>query len=230
MEKALLESKRKHPPLEPFDDQTGFSRATVGGVPGAGDLVPAPGQRQQTATSLAVKTQTKPLPFTLTFAARTSAKSFLTCSLTRTKLALGSFLGRSNGSVQRHNSAWELAKEETLLIYVVDDLPRLTDLYTRLLGATYIVETFNDRTKALESLQADCRTPALLITDYLGFSVPINHFIQSCRRIHPSLRILMASGFNKSEMRFLGTKPDHFIQKPFTSDEFQRAVEEVLSA
>jgi hypothetical protein len=39
----------------------------------------------------------------------------------------------------------------------------------------------------------------------------------------------MASGFEESEMRFSHVKPDFFIQKPFTAEEFQKAVKAALA-
>jgi DNA-binding NtrC family response regulator len=110
------------------------------------------------------------------------------------------------------------------LIFAVDDVPRLTELYSALLGLTgYIVRTFNDRVKALRAL-SESGKPSLLITDYIGLSMPIDDFMQGCRAIHPELRILMASGFHKRDMRPLKVKPNRFIQKPFTPEELRREV------
>jgi DNA-binding response OmpR family regulator len=119
---------------------------------------------------------------------------------------------------------------EPLSIYAVDDVPRLTELYMNLLEpAGYVVTTFNDRGKALGSLAADRKKPSLLITDYIGISMPIDEFMQGCRAIHPGLRILMASGFGQQDMRPLRVKPDRFIQKPFTPEELRREVRAILN-
>src|SRR5580765_3446636 len=57
---------------------------------------------------------------------------------------------------------------EAPLIYAVDDVPDLTELYTTFLEATgHIVRAFNDRSEALAALKADRTKPDLLITDYL---------------------------------------------------------------
>lgn len=110
-------------------------------------------------------------------------------------------------------------------IYTVDDLPRLTELYRTLLEtAGYTVRTFNDRNKALAALAIDEKKPDLLITDYRCLSIPADQFMYACRRLHPKIRILMASGFDLSEMRFFRARPDRFIQKPFTPEEFEREV------
>ena len=119
---------------------------------------------------------------------------------------------------------------EPRLIYAVDDVSRLTELYSDILeGKGYLVKTFNHRIIALASLYAETRRPALLITDYLGVSMPINRFMLGCRVIEPKLRILMASGLAKTEMRFSGARPDRFLEKPFTPAEFVQAVESMLA-
>ena len=120
---------------------------------------------------------------------------------------------------------------EALSIYAVDDYPGLTELYAGLLEPFgYVVRTFNLRAHALAALKTEKKRPALLITDYRGFSMPVNQFVLACRSIHPSLRILMASGFNKDEMQFCQVRPDRFIQKPFTPEELQQTVQAVLAA
>jgi CheY-like chemotaxis protein len=122
------------------------------------------------------------------------------------------------------------ASRVSVSIYAVDDVPRLTELYARLLQDSGLtVRTFNDRVEALAVLAADRNRPRLLITDYLGLTMPVNQFLESCRLVHPGLRILMASGFCESEMRFTRVRPDCFIQKPFAPDEFERAVRAALA-
>src|SRR5262245_18506197 len=108
---------------------------------------------------------------------------------------------------------------EARVIYAVDDMPPLTDLYKSLLETTgCFVRTFNDLSNALEALKTETKRPVLLITDYYGLSMPVDEFINACRSIHPTLPILMASGLHKSHMRFARVRPDYFIHKPFTAD------------
>jgi DNA-binding NtrC family response regulator len=115
------------------------------------------------------------------------------------------------------------------LIYVVDDNKDLTVLYTAFLRhAGFFVRTFNERAEALASLQAGTIKPQLLITDYQGGSVPVERFIGDCRAVHPALRILMASGFHQMDMLFSCVRPNHFLQKPFTAEEFLREVRAAL--
>ena len=119
---------------------------------------------------------------------------------------------------------------ETSLIYAVDDDPELTELYTNLLEVTgYSVRTFNDRAEALAVLKADRTKPNLLITDYLGLSMPVDSFMHRSLAVHPTLRILMASGLSPKEVRFSSVRPDRFIQKPFTGEEFLEEVRAALA-
>ena len=180
-----------------------------------------------------MRIRAKAFPFTLAFAQQTCARSFLRFTRIRAKSVPHS-LPRPSEDLSAHQTnyvasgsrmAWSPA------IYAVDDLPHLTELYRTLLEATgYVVRTFNHRAKALAALKTERHRPALLITNYLGLSMPVNQFIQACRLVHPTLRILMASGFDQSEMRFSQVVPDSFIQKPFTPEEFQRAVMGALAA
>jgi response regulator RpfG family c-di-GMP phosphodiesterase len=179
-----------------------------------------------------MKINAKASPFALAFAAQTSARSFLRFTRIRTHPVPLSWPRLSEHVlVQQTNSATPRSPmTEPPSIYAVDEEPRLTELYTTLLEATgYLVKPFNHRPKALAALQADRQRPALLITNYLGRSMPVNQFIQACRFAHPRLRILMASGLDQSEMRFSRCKPDRFIQKPFTPEEFRQVVKGALA-
>jgi DNA-binding NtrC family response regulator len=116
------------------------------------------------------------------------------------------------------------------LIYAVDDLPALTDLYTIFLeSAGYSVRAFSDRTEALAALEAGERKPDLLITDFLGLSLPVERFIVHCLALHPGLRILLATGFDRTDRRCGRVRPDRFLRKPFTYEEFQREVRASLA-
>ena len=115
-------------------------------------------------------------------------------------------------------------------IYVVDDAPFLTKLYATLLEAAgYILRTFNDRSEALAALRADRKKPDLLITDYRGLSMSVNQFMYQCLVVHPALRILMASGYSQTDLRFSQAIPDRFIQKPFTAEVLLQEVRAALA-
>lgn len=121
-------------------------------------------------------------------------------------------------------------KEESCLIYIVDDEPGLTDLYTIILQERgYVVTAFDNRIEALAQLKGDRRKPDLMIMDYFGHAMSVDGFMQRCLRAHPNLRILVASGFSSIDAKFLYIRPDRFIQKPFTAEEFLQEVAATLA-
>src|SRR5262249_8052275 len=98
------------------------------------------------------------------------------------------------------NSSSSIAdeKEDSCLIYVVDDEPGLADLYAIILRERgYIVKAFRSRVEALAQMKGDRRKPDLLIMDYFGHAMSVDRFMQRCLLAHPNLRILMESGFNQ---------------------------------
>jgi DNA-binding NtrC family response regulator len=80
------------------------------------------------------------------------------------------------------------------------------------------------RAEALTALTAERTKPKLLITDYLGLSMSVDQFLRRTLAVHPTLRILMASGFHPMDTRFSRVRPDRFIRKPFTAEEFLQEV------
>jgi CheY-like chemotaxis protein len=168
-------------------------------------------------------THAKSLSLTPAFPAQMPGRSFLARPCTAADVKPSGSIPRSRTSAPK--------KADAASIYVVDDAKGLTELYTLFLKETgCVVRAFNQRAEALAALAADGKRPDLLITDCLGDSMPVERFMQHCRRVHPSLRILMASGFCQSEMEFSQAKPDWFLQKPFTAEEFLRVVEAALIA
>jgi DNA-binding NtrC family response regulator len=129
--------------------------------------------------------------------------------------------------VSGHDSKAEFTEQPAgrSLIFIVDDEPRLTELYALILEAAgFPVKSFNDRSDALVALDAATNWPRLLILDYFGHPMSAERFIERFRQVHPSVRILMASGLNAFQWRSQGAGPDHFIQKPFTTKSFLAAV------
>jgi CheY-like chemotaxis protein len=185
----------------------------------------------------------KPLPLALAFAAHRSARAFPRLMLIRAEPAPLFAAPRSihNNDISARRVAPRgphlgrvplpgAPSPETLSIYAVDDQRYLTDLYARILEHSGLrIRTFNDRAEALSALKAESQKPALLITDYLGFPMPADEFMQACREVHPWLRILMASGFDQGDMRLSRVKPDRFIRKPFSPEEFRHEVSAVLA-
>jgi CheY-like chemotaxis protein len=137
----------------------------------------------------------------------------------------------SRGFQQIDSSASPPSIDEAAFIYVVDDMQNLTDLYTLFLRETgYIARAFNHRAEALEALMADGQKPDLVITDYFGDPMPAERFMQRCLVVHPSIRILVATGLDQSDVRFSRVRPHGFIQKPFTPPEFLQEVRAALTA
>jgi CheY-like chemotaxis protein len=131
---------------------------------------------------------------------------------------------------QNPSSAIAAENEEPSLIYVVDDEPGLSELYTLILeGCGFLVRAFNSRIEALAQLKGDRTKPDLLIMDYSGHAISVDAFMRRCLLAHPGLRILVASGFSPIDARFSYIRPDRFIQKPFTAEEFLREVEAALA-
>ncbi len=179
-----------------------------------------------------MKINAKAFPFALALAARTSARSFPRFPLLRTNRVSLSVPRPSEHSFLRQTSTAASASQtaERRSIYAVDDAPCLTKLYATLLEATgYISRTFNDRAEALAALRADRKKPDLLITDYRGLSISVDQFMHQCLVVHPALRILMASGFSQTDLRFSQAIPDRFIQKPFTADVLLQEVRAALA-
>src|SRR5690242_9076293 len=76
-------------------------------------------------------------------------------------------LSQEVGPAENPSSAVAAENDEPSLVYVVDDEPGLTDLYTLILEERgYLVRAFNSRIEALAQLKGDRRKPDLLITDY----------------------------------------------------------------
>ena len=178
-----------------------------------------------------MKINAKAFPFALALAARTSARSFPRFPLIHTnRVSLSVPRPSEHFFLRQTNSAASASQTaEPLSIYVVDDAPCLTKLYATLLEATgYISRTFNDRAEALAALKADRKKPDLLITDYRGLSMSVNQFMHQCLVVHPALRILMASGYSQTDLRFSQAIPDRFIQKPFTADVLPQEVRAAL--
>ncbi len=187
----------------------------------------------------------KPLPGEMICAAKTRAEIFSPVPAVSVRLAGAPFLTRTFSGA---NAAQDLSPSpsedfvpngsfasaprtaETVSIFVVDDDESLTGLYADFLEtAGYRVWAFNDRAEALAALRADRVKPDLLITDYCGRAMSVDRFMRYCRIVKPTLRILMASGFSRTDMQFLQAKPDRFIQKPFTLEELSQEVTAALT-
>ena len=121
-------------------------------------------------------------------------------------------------------------REAKALVYVVDDVSDLTDLYRLLLeGAGYEVRTFNDRAEALRHFTLARWRPSLLITDYLGYPISAEDLMDACRRTQPGLKILMVSGCLAGSLSFPHVAPDRYLEKPFALEHFLAEVKSLTA-
>jgi DNA-binding NtrC family response regulator len=147
---------------------------------------------------------------------------------TNSSIAFWSRDSTGSGRSENGNFSHENRTSNASLIYAVDDMPYLTELYSLVLGAIgHRVRTFQDRHAALAALKVE--KPALLITDFCNASMPTERFLRECIALHPKLRILMATGFGRNHAWLSFARPDRFLQKPFTPDELQQAVRDALA-
>jgi DNA-binding NtrC family response regulator len=130
-----------------------------------------------------------------------------------------------------HDSGSGLGSEPVPVIYAVDDMPCLTELYGLVLSkAGFLVRSFYDRKAAVASLCAATRKPVLLITDLHNPSMRMEPFLEQCVGACPELRILLASGFGYHQAWCFSVKPDRFLPKPFTPDELRHTVEAMVAS
>ena len=147
---------------------------------------------------------------------------------TNTSRAFWSQGSKGTGIPQDADSNSGSQTPESPLIYAVDDLPCLTELYAAVLEAVgHSVRIFTNRNAAVAALKTE--KPALLITDFRNPSMPTDRFLQECVATHPDLRILMATGFGHQHAWFSSVTPDRFIQKPFTPEDLLREVSAALT-
>lgn len=134
----------------------------------------------------------------------------------------------STGDLSQGSNSGAGSPSAPALIYAVDDMPCLTELYALVLEASgYRVRNFNNRRAALAALKTE--KPALLITDLRNASMSIDLFLHECLVVHPDIRILMATGFDENRASLCSITPDRFLQKPFTPEELQREVRAALA-
>ena len=109
-------------------------------------------------------------------------------------------------------------------IFVVDDEQMLLDLAVAILKPLgFNVQTFKDPRKALKEYP-DAR-PVLIITDYAMGGMNGLELVQECKRINPGQKVILLSGtVDESIFEGLPHKPDRFMVKPYTVNEFVETV------
>lgn len=119
---------------------------------------------------------------------------------------------------------------ETPLAYIVDDEPMLLDLNEAMLHSMgFTVRRFRSAELAWESYRAEPLPPALIVTDFSMQQMTGLDLIDACRSLHPDQKFLLLSGtVDASAFAEAPAKPDHFMLKPYATDEFSSAVRKVL--
>jgi DNA-binding NtrC family response regulator len=112
------------------------------------------------------------------------------------------------------------------LAYVVDDEPMLLDLNESVLRSMgFEVRRFRAAELAFEAYRLESVPPAIIVTDFSMHKMSGLDLIDACREIHPSQKFLLLSGtVNASVFADSTAKPNHFMSKPYATDEFSTAV------
>ena len=113
------------------------------------------------------------------------------------------------------------------LAYVVDDEPMLLDLNESVLRSMgFEVRRFRAAELAFEAYRSESVPPAIIVTDFSMHKMTGLDLIEACRKIHPTQKFLLVSGtVNASVFQDSPSKPNHFMPKPYATDEFSAAVQ-----
>lgn len=120
---------------------------------------------------------------------------------------------------------------EKPLAYIVDDEPMLLDLNEAMLFSMgFEVRRFRSAELALDAYRTERFPPALIVTDFSMQQMTGLDLIDACRSLHPAQKFLLLSGtVDASAFAAAPAKPNHFMLKPYATDDFSSAVRKVLS-
>ena len=122
-----------------------------------------------------------------------------------------------------------LAPVEGAAVLLVDDEPLLLSLMARELeDAGHLVHTAGGGPEALELLDRLPIAPVVLVTDLRMEPMDGAELARNVQAKHPEMRCLFVSGFGLPDR--YGPLPGPLLAKPFTSEQFLRAVRDVLRA
>ena len=112
------------------------------------------------------------------------------------------------------------------LAYVVDDEPMLLDLNESVLRSMgFEVRRFRAAELAFEAYRSEPAPPAVIVTDFSMHEMTGLDLIEACREIHPNQKFLLVSGTVNAEVfQESPAKPNHFMPKPYATDDFSAAV------
>jgi CheY-like chemotaxis protein len=116
------------------------------------------------------------------------------------------------------------------VVYVVDDEPCMLDLLSILLeDEGYAVRRFEDPEAALRAYTLATPRPDLLIADFQMNSMNGLSLIRACRDLQPDQKTILTSGMAyAADSVDAAEKPDRFLLKPCTGQEFTSMVHIVL--
>ena len=112
-------------------------------------------------------------------------------------------------------------------IYIVDDEPMLLDLNEEILRPLgFEVQRFRAAELALAAYREASPRPAIIVTDFAMHQMTGMDLIAACRELNPAQKIILVSGtIDNSAFERADEKPDHFMPKPYTTDEFAEVVQ-----
>ena len=116
-------------------------------------------------------------------------------------------------------------------VLVAEDNPAVRSFVERSLQTdAFLVTTASDGQKALDLLTEN--TFDVLVTDIVMPNVDGIALVVKAMRLHPSLRVVMISGYAQERMRahHLDNMVHRVVAKPFSMDEIRQAVRDALTA
>jgi two-component system cell cycle sensor histidine kinase/response regulator CckA len=115
----------------------------------------------------------------------------------------------------------------TATILMIDDEDLLLTMGEMVLSSYgYTVLTANTGKKALDIFASKSKKIDLVLTDLVMPQMSGRELIDHLRRIEPGVKIICASGSVRSPMI---KEEEHYLQKPFASQELLRKVKQVLT-
>ena len=113
------------------------------------------------------------------------------------------------------------------LAYVVDDEPMLLDLNEATLRSMgFEVRRFRGAELALEEYKKSKVPPAIIVTDYSMHRMTGLELVEACRLINPEQKFLMVSGtVSAAVFEHALVRPDEFMPKPYSLDDFAASVQ-----
>jgi two-component system, cell cycle sensor histidine kinase and response regulator CckA len=118
------------------------------------------------------------------------------------------------------------------VLVVEDNAMVRRSIEVTLRAAGYRVTSVNSGQRCLEAVAAMAEPLDLLITDVIMPELSGEDLLRRVRELHPSLPVLFISGYDRSTLarRKQAVQTEHFLQKPFDSEDLFVAVRAALAA